>query len=65
MSLDGSNIPNSSIQIYYPKYTTLATDTIALHDIFHNYLQDSFFEYVICETCSSVSSEMRKSAFTV
>ena len=65
ISLDGINISNSPRQIDYPKYTTLATDTIALNDTFQNYFKESFFGDVICENCCSVSSETRQATFTL
>ena len=65
MSIDGLNISNSPIKIHHPKYTTLATDTIMLDDIFQNYFKKSFFEHVTREKFSSVSSETIKSTFTV
>ena len=39
--------------------------TITLDETFHNYFKDLFIEYVICENCSSVSSEKIKATFTV
>ena len=42
MYIDGLNSSNSPRQIDHPKYTTLATDTITLDDIFQNYFKDSF-----------------------
>ena len=65
MPLDGLNISDSPSQIYHPKYTKLETGTIALDDIFHHYLKDSFFEDIIYKNCSSISSETRKATFTV
>ena len=65
ISLDGINSSNSPRQTDYPKYTTLATDTIALNDTFQNYFKESFFGDVICENCCSVSSETRQATFTL
>ena len=58
--LDGLKFSNSPRQIDNTKYTTLATGTIMLDGIFHNYFKDSSFEDVICENCSAVSSEAIK-----
>ena len=43
-SLDGLNSSNSPRQIYHPKYTTLAKDTITLDNIYQNYLWESFLK---------------------
>ena len=56
ISLNGLNSSNIPRQIDHPKYTTLATDTINLDDIFKYYFKGSLFEDVICENYSSVSS---------
>ena len=65
MSLDGLHTSNSPRQIDHPKCTILEKDTIVLDDIFHNYSKESLFEDVICENCSSGSSEPIKETFTV
>ena len=65
MSLDGLNRNNSPRKIDHLKYKTLETDTITPDYIFHNYFKESFFEDVICEKISSVSSETGKATFTV
>ena len=44
LSLDGLNISNSPSQIDHPKYTTLATDTITLDEIFQNYFKEYFLK---------------------
>ena len=58
----GSNSPS---RIDHLKYTILAASTITLDDTFHHYFKDSFFEHIICEYCTSVSSVTMKSTFTV
>ena len=65
MHIDGINIPNSPRKIDHPRYTTLATDTITLDEIFKNYFKESFFEDIICENCSLVLSETITVTFTV
>ena len=65
MSLDGLNSSNSPSEIDHPKYTTLATDTITLNNTFQKYFKESFFANVIYECFSSVSSQTRKTTFTV
>ena len=65
MSLDGLHDSNSPRQIDHPKCTILANDTVVLDVIFHNYFQELLLEDVICENCSSGSSESIKSTFTV
>ena len=65
MLLDGLHTSNLPSQIDHPKYTILANDTVVLDVIFNNYLQESLLEYVICENCSSGSSESIKPTFTV
>ena len=60
MSLDGLYSSKSLRQIDHPKYTKLGTYTITLDDIFQYYFKESFFEDVICETCSLFSSEAGK-----
>ena len=49
----------------HPKCTILENDTAVLDIIFQNYFQESLLEDVICENCSSGSSESIKSTFTV
>ena len=39
--------------------------TITMDDTFHNYFKDLFIEYIICENCSLVISNMIKPTFTV
>ena len=65
MSLNGLYNSNSPIQIDHTKYTILAEETVVLDVIFHNYLQESLFKDVLCENCSSGSSESIKSTFTL
>ena len=51
--------------MYHPKCTILANDTVVLDVIFQNYFQESLLENVICENCSSGSSESIKPTFIV
>ena len=65
ISIDGLKISNSPRKIDHPKYTALEMSTIILGDIFQNYFKDSFIEYVICENCSYVISEVINTKFTM
>ena len=65
MSLDGLHTSNLPRQIDHPKFTILANDTVVLDVIFQNYFQESLLEDVICENCSSGSSESIKPTLTV
>ena len=64
MSIDGLNSPNSPRQIDHQNYTSLSKKSNKLDDIFQNYLKKTFIEDVICENCSLVHSETKKSIFT-
>ena len=57
MSLDELNTSNLPKKIDHTKCTILANDTFVLNVIFQNYFQESLLKYVICENCSSGSSE--------
>ena len=65
MSIDGLHTSNSPRQIDNPKCTILAKNNIVLDDIFQNYFKESLFEDIICEDCSSGSSESIKGTFIV
>ena len=65
MSLDGLHTSNYPRQIDHPKCKILENETVVLDVIFQNYLQGSLLGDVICENCSSGSSESIKSTFTV
>ena len=65
MSLDGLHTSNSPMQIDHPKCTIFSKDTIVLDFIFRNYFKGLLFEDVICENCSSGSSESIEFTFTM
>ena len=65
MFLEGLPTSNFSRQIDHPKYTSLKKGTVVLDQILQNYFNDSLLHDVICENCSSHSSESIKSTFTV
>ena len=65
MSLDGLHTSNFPRQIDHPRCTILANDTVILDVTFQNYFQESLLEDVVCENCSSGSSESIKPTFNV
>ena len=65
MSLDGLHTSNSPRQINHPKCTILENDIVVLDVIFQNYFKESLLKDIICENCSSGSSESIESTFTV
>ena len=65
MSIDGLHTSNSPRQVDHPRCIIMANDTVVLDVIFQNYFQESLLKDVVCENCSSGSSESIKSTFTV
>ena len=65
MTIYGLKSPNSKIQIYHSKYKTFAINTITLDDVFQHYFKKLFVEDVICEPCSSIKYETRRTTFTM
>ena len=65
MSLDGIHTSILPRQVDHPRCTILANDTVVLDVIFQKYFQESLLEDIICENCSSGSSESIISTFNV
>ena len=65
MYLDALHNSNSPRKIDNPGCTILANDTVVQDFIFPNYYHQLLLEDVICENCSSGSSESIKLTLTV